>query len=194
MQSSSNWVVLARLLRPQGRKGELLADLFTDFPEQLVGRTELFLTSSGGTAAPSTARPVEVTSSWLPVGKNRGRVVLQLAGIDSISAAESLAGFELVVSDDNRMPLDDESVYVSELVGCTLFDENVAIGEITDVQFPTSADGARLSDAAAMLIVQSSGGEVLVPFVKPFVKNLDLPARRLVMSLPAGLVEVNQKD
>jgi len=188
----SSWVVLARLIRPQGRKGELLADLLTDFPDRLAGRKGLFLISPGSIDE-TAARAVEITSSWLPTGKNKGRVVLRFEGMDTIAAAEAVAGLDLVVSDDHRMPLDEDAVYISDLAGCTLFNEAVEVGEITGVQFPFSPDGARLQNAAALLLVESSAGEVLVPFVKAFVKTVDLPARRLVMSLPAGLVEVNRQ-
>ena len=190
---SSPWVVLARLVRPQGRKGELLAELLTDFPNQLAGRQGLFLMPRNSTTDRSAAKPVEITSAWLPVGKNKGRVVLHLAGIDDISQAEEIAGFDVVVPDSDRMPLEDGSVYISDLIGCNLFDGASAIGEVTDVQFPSTADGARLTDAAPLLEVRKEdGSEVLVPFVQAFVKTLDLSGRRLVMSLPAGLVEINR--
>jgi len=194
MQSeSSPWLVLASLLRPQGRKGELLAELLTDFPDRLVGRQGLLLIPTGSTADASSARHVEITSSWLPVGKNKGRVVLHFSGVDTISQAAEIAGFDLVVPDSNRVPLEDGSVYISDLIGCNLFDDSKPIGQVTDVQFPSSVDGARLSDAAAVLtVLKEDGSEFLVPFVEAFVKNLDLPGRRLDMSLPAGLIDINR--
>jgi 16S rRNA processing protein RimM len=93
------------------------------------------------------------------------------------------------------MPLDEESIYISDLVGCTLFDDAVAVGEISDVQFPASPNGTRLPETAPLLaVLAEDGSEILVPFVKAFIKTVDLPARRIVMMLPAGLVEVNRKD
>ncbi|RZU43485.1 ribosome maturation factor RimM [Edaphobacter modestus] len=190
---ASTWVVLAHLLRPQGRKGELLAELLTDFPDRFVDRKDLFLISSSN-AEDQSARPVDITSSWPPVGKNKGRIVLQFAGVDTISAAEAYVGMDVVVPADHRVPLEDESIYISDLVGCIVREETREIGRIGDVQFPAAPDGSRLSNAAPLLVVTTNDGEeVLIPFVKAFVKNLDLTARRLVMSLPAGLVEVNQQ-
>ncbi|QNI35659.1 ribosome maturation factor RimM [Edaphobacter albus] len=192
--SPTSWIVLAHLLRPQGRKGEVLADLETDFPDRLVGRKDLFLASPGFTGDRSEAKPVEVIASWLPVGKNKGRVVLHLAGIDSISSAEVLSGLDLIVSEDQRTPLDQESVYISDLIGCALYDEDTRIGDITDVQFSTAADGTLLPDAPALLIVRSADdpAEILIPFVKAFVKDFNPERRRLTMSLPLGLVDVNR--
>ncbi|HTF61080.1 MAG TPA: hypothetical protein VK638_00055, partial [Edaphobacter sp.] len=119
----------------------------------------------------------------------------QFSGIDTIATAETISGLDLAVPNDRRMPLDEESIYISDLVGCTLFDDAVAVGEISDVQFPASPNGTRLPETAPLLtVLAEDGSEILVPFVKAFIKTLDLPARRIVMKLPAGLVEVNRKD
>lgn len=184
--------MLAHLVRSQGRKGELLAELYTDFPERLVGREDLYLVPAGFSGEFATARRVEVTSSWLPVGKNKGRIVLGFSGIESISAADELAGLDLVVPEDHRTPLEDDSIYVSDLIGCTVFDRGVEVGPITDVQFPAAPDGSRLSDAIPLLVVQAEE-ETLVPFAKAFIKTIDLKGRRITMELPAGLVEINRQ-
>lgn len=191
-ENTFSWVVLAHLLRPQGRKGELLAELLTDFPEGLPGRQGLYLAASGSSSI-QQSRPVEVLSSWLPVGRSRGRIVLQLAGIESITAAEALAGLDLVVREEDRLPLEEDSFYISDLVGCELMDNSVPIGTVTDVQFPTAPDGTRLTEAAPLLVIDGADqGEILVPFVKAFVQRIDLPGRKIVMTLPAGLVDVNR--
>src|ERR1700721_4793835 len=97
MKSTPSWIVLAQLLRPQGRKGELLAELLTDFPERFEGHGRVFLAPAGFSGAQEEARSVEVTSSWLPVGKNEGRIVLQFAGIASTSEGEPIAGQGVVI-------------------------------------------------------------------------------------------------
>jgi 16S rRNA processing protein RimM len=188
------WIVLAHLLRPQGRKGELLAELLTDFPERFEERKQVFLAPSGFEGEAIQASSAEVVSFWLPVGKNEGRIVLQFAGIDTISQAEELAGLEVIVPDEERTSLDDDSVYIGELIGCMVYDGMTAVGEIADVQFPTTADGARrLEDAAPLLEVTSpDGNEILIPFAKAFVVRIDTIAKRLDMALPKGLVDVNR--
>jgi 16S rRNA processing protein RimM len=188
------WTVLAHLLRPQGRKGEVLAELLTDFPERFEQRKRVFLAAPGFDGEPSQAREAEVVAFWLPVGKNEGRIVFQFAGTDSISAAELLAGLEVIVPREERQDLDEDSVYIDELVGCILYDDEAAIGTVEDVQFATSADGARrLEDAAPLLVVSSiDGDEILIPFVKAFLLKVDTEARRIEMALPEGLVEVNR--
>jgi len=194
MKSTPSWIVLAQLLRPQGRKGELLAELLTDFPERFESQGRVFLAPPGFSGTQEEARSVEVTSSWLPVGKNEGRIVLQFAGIDSISDAKSIAGQEVVIPAEERLPLDDESVYISELVGCTIYDGAAVVGVVEDVQFPSTPDGGRrLTDAAPLLAVRSpEGDEVLIPFAKAFLVAMNTDAKRIDMILPVGLVEVNR--
>ena len=194
MKSSPSWIVLAQLLRPQGRKGELLAELLTDFPERFESQRRVFLATPGFGGTPEEARSAEVVSFWLPVGKNEGRIVLQFAGIDSISDAEVVAGLEVIVPEEERLPLDDESVYISELVGCTVYDGTAIVGVVEGVQFPTTPDGGRrLTDAAPLLEVRSlEGDEVLIPFAKAFLVTMDTDAKRIDMILPVGLIDVNR--
>jgi 16S rRNA processing protein RimM len=131
---------------------------------------------------------------WLPVGKNQGRIVLHFAGIDSISDAESIAGLDVVVPREERLRLEDESVYISELIGCTVFDGVRAVGVVEDVQFAMSADGARRLDEAAPLltVISPDGDEVLIPFAKSFLVSVNTEAKRIEMMLPEGLIEVNR--
>lgn len=190
----SSWIALAHLLRPQGRKGELLAELFTDFPERFEERKQVFLAPPGFEGEAAQARAADVVAFWLPVGKNEGRIVLQFAGIESISDAEKLAGLEVIVADEERMPLDDESIYISELIGCAVYDSSTAVGVVADVHFPATADGTRRLDEAAPLleVTSTDGEEILIPFAKAFVVSIDTEAKRIDMALPKGLVDVNR--
>ena len=103
-QRTPIWIVLAHLLRPQGRKGEVLAELFTDFPERFEGPKRVFLAAPGFDGEANDARSAEVEAFWLPVGKNEGRIVLQFAGIDTISDAELIAGMDVLVPREERRP------------------------------------------------------------------------------------------
>jgi len=192
--NSSSWIALAHLLRPQGRKGELLAELLTDFPNRFEERKRVFLAAPGFNGNAAQTRAAEVVAFWLPLGKNEGRIVLQFAGVDSITQAEMLAGLEVLVPDEERLPLDDDAVYISELVGCTVYDGGALVGVIADVQFPATADGSRrLEDAVPLLEVTSpDGNEILIPFAKAFVVAMDTKDKLVNMALPEGLLEVNQ--
>jgi 16S rRNA processing protein RimM len=189
-----SWIVLAHLLRPQGRRGELLAELLTDFPDRFKERPQVFLAEPDFKGKPDEARGVEVTSAWLPLGKNKGRIVLHFAAIDSISAAEAVAGMDVVIPFAERLPLDEESVYTSDLVGCTIYDNGAVIGVVEDVQFPTTPDGnSRLDDAAPILEVKSvEGDEVLIPFARAMIQEIDVAQKRIDMTLPHGLISINR--
>src|ERR1700761_2552642 len=193
-QTTPTWIVLAHLLRPQGRKGELLAELFTDFPERFEEPTRVFLSPSGFAGEESEARAAEVVGFWLPVGKNQGRIVLRLAGIETISDAEMVAGLDVLVPREERLPLEDDSVYVSELIGCTVYDGAMAVGVVGDVQFAMTADGARrLTEATPLFEGESAAGdEILIPFVKAFLIAVNTESKRIEMKLPEGLVEINR--
>ena len=194
-------MVLAHILRPQGRKGEVLADLFTDFPERFDQHPRVWLAPLGfadqtvtGLVAGVGAEPVEVASHWLPMGKNAGRIVFHFAGVDSIEKAERLAGKDVLVPLTERMPLAPGAAYVSDLIGCTVYDRGQALGVVESIEFPTTPDGSRkLEEAAPLLAVKSpEGDEVLVPFVSSFLEDIDLAAKSIRMSLPEGLAEINR--
>jgi 16S rRNA processing protein RimM len=194
MTDSNDWVVLAQLLRPQGRKGELLAELLTDFPERFDERCRVYLAAANFTGSSAEAKEAEVSAYWLPLGKNQGRIVLKFAGIDSISDAEKLAGLEVIVPREERLPLDEEANYISDLVGCTVYDGAMPVGVIEDVQFATTPDGLRRLEETAPMLVVTSGEreELLIPFVKDFVVAVDVAGKRVEMVLPEGLLDVNR--
>ena len=191
--------MLATLLRPQGRKGEVLAELLTDFPERFSENKRVFLASPGFSGLEAETRAAEITGFWLPTGRNEGRIVLHFAGTDSINAAETLSGLDVLVPRSERVELDDDASYISDLIGCAVYDcadpeHPVHVGNVTDVQFATTPDGnRRLDDAAPLLVLEAAQGEVLVPFVKSFLISVDQAQRRIDMSLPSGLIEVNRQ-
>jgi 16S rRNA processing protein RimM len=188
------WTTVAQILRPQGRKGELLAELLTDFPERFETDKQVYLASPGFNGTAADARTADVAHFWLPVGRNEGRIVLHFAGIDSIEAAEKLMGLDVLIPETERIELEDDASYISDLVGCVVYEQETAIGVVADVHFAMTPDGARrLDDAAPLLEVEGlAGEEFLIPFAKSFLVSLDVPAKKIVMQLPAGLLDINR--
>ena len=141
-------------------------------------------------------QPAEVAAHWLPVGRNAGRIVLQLAGIDTIEKAEQLAGKEVLVPITERLPLESGAAYISDLAGCTVYDHDQPLGVVDSVQFPTTPDGShRLEDAVPLLVILSTDGdEILIPFAKAFLLDLDVAGKSIRMELPAGLAEINRSS
>jgi 16S rRNA processing protein RimM len=202
MEPTTEWAVLARILRPQGRKGEVLADLFTDFPERFEERPAVWLAPAGFAEAAAAGSKVaapkqaEIVSHWLPVGRNAGRVVLRFAGVDSIEQAELLANHEVLVPLAERMPLDPDAAYISDLIGCTVYDRGELLGVVEGVDFPTTPDGSRrLEDAAPLLTVAATGGdEILIPFAKSWLLELNTAEKTIRMDLPEGLAGLNRNE
>ena len=190
-EAAGSWVWLGRIRRPQGRKGEVFAEILTDFPEKFAERKRLWLLSAsgGGGAATlpatqtSAPREMELTAHWL----HKGGVVLHFAGVDSISAAETLSGLIVAIPRTERAALGEDEVYIGDLIGCALVDvagdAPVSVGEIEDVD--------TTSGPVALLVVRGAAGEVLVPFAKSYLQKVDLKARRVEMALPEGLVDLN---
>jgi len=176
--SNADWAILARLVRPQGRHGEILADLLTDFPQLFAERKRLFLVVSETSRTPP--REVTLERHWL----HKGRVVLKFSGIDSINDAILLRGLLVAIPASERVPLSEGSVYISDLIGCEVVDVSsapVSVGKITDVD----------RESALLMVQAASGGEILVPFARAYLAEIDLDGKRIEMRLPEGLLDIN---
>lgn len=188
MTAPEQWTWLARICRTQGRKGEVFAEILTDFPEKFAERKRLWLLPDTA-RRPLTPRPpvpprkVQMNGHWL----HKGGIVLHFTGVDSISAAEELIGLVVAIPRAERASLAEDETYISDLIGCVLVDvagpNPLAVGEIKDVD--------RRAGPVPLLIVRSASADVLIPFAKDYLRKLDLDARRLEMALPAGLLDLN---
>lgn len=166
------------MLRSQGRRGEVAAALHTGFPERFAERRHLSALAPDG-----RRRELELEGFRL----HKGGVVLKFAGVECISDAEALAGYEVQVPREQRVRLQGGEQFVDDLIGCEVYDSERLVGKIADVQFGAGE--------APLLVVKAAAGkagqEYLLPFAEAFVKGFDPQARRLEMALPAGLLELD---
>jgi 16S rRNA processing protein RimM len=166
------------VLKTQGRRGEVAVELHTDFPERFAERRQIYALESEG-----RRRELQLEESW----PHLGYFILKFGGVDSISDAEHLVGCELQIPAAERTPLEPGAAYVSDLVGCTLWDmaagQAAEVGAITGVQFGAGE--------APLLIVRSGNKEFLIPFAAAYLRGIDLPGHRVEMELPEGLLEVD---
>jgi 16S rRNA processing protein RimM len=182
------WVWLARIRRSQGRKGEVFAEILTDFPDKFKERRQLWLlpTQASVAATAPAPRQMELQNHWL----HKGGVVLHFAQVDSITAAEALKGMTVAIPREERAALGEDEIYVGDLIGCVLVDvagaEAVRVGEIENVD--------RSGGAAPLLVVRGAKGEVLVPFTKSYLRKVNLEAKCVEMALPEGLIALNASD
>lgn len=181
MTPTEPWVLIAHLVRPQGRAGELIADILTDFPERFSERRNLTLLSPDG----KSTRPVELENYWL----HKGRVVLKFAGIDSITDAETLRNFDVAIPRNQRAPLDEDSVYIDDLIGCHIID--VGIANAGDLGPIIGVDRETTSTPLLLIQTASSKEELQIPFAKAWLRRIDLGGKRLEMTLPEGLLTIN---
>ena len=173
------------MLRPQGRRGEVLAELHTDFPGRFEERRNLW-----GLAPDGHRSELHLEEHWF----HKGGVVLKFGGVDSISDAERLAGFEIQVAREQRSRLETGAVWVSEIVGCQIWLEQGErlLGSVTEVQFGAGEAPLLVVKLPEMALPAGArDNTMLLPFAEEFVRKLDLPARRIEMELPAGLLDVD---
>lgn len=171
---ANEFISLARVLKTQGRRGEVAVELHSDVPDRLQRGLRLLVLGEGG-----SRRELKVEDAW----PHKDLLVLKFRGIDSISDAEQLVGCELQVPRAERAELQQGWSYVSDLVGCLLLDAGKRVGEIRDVRFGAGE--------APLLVVGSGKGELEIPFAQEFLVRVDLEGKHIEMNLPEGLLEVN---
>jgi 16S rRNA processing protein RimM len=201
---TQRWVIVARILRPRGNKGEVAAQLLTDFPERLTKLTEVFLGASGRAGA-AEPRLTPLKSCWLSQN-HKGQAVFHFEGCNSISEAEKFRGLDVLLPIEKRVPLLAGQYFLDDLIGCLVF-ENFAeppivssspcslatapslLGVVKDVQIPGEGMAG-----TPILVVDTSAGEILVPLAEDICTRIDTAARRIDVELPEGLRDLNEKN
>ena len=171
---TGEFITLARVVKTQGRHGEVAVEVLSDVPDRFVQGMRLFALGKDG-----RRQEVQLEGFW----PHKSLLVLELAGIHSLSDAEAFVGCELQVPSAERAELEPGWSYVSDLAGCTVFDAGREIGQVSEVRFGAGE--------APLLVVTAAGKEYEIPFAQAFLKRLDVGAKRIEMALPEGLLEVN---
>ena len=173
----SDWddmVLVGRIARAHGNRGQVIVNPATDFPEERFKPGSVLHIRRGDTSEPMTVENVRF---------HRGRPIVGLVGIDTMNAAEALAGTELRVGVDALQPLPARSYYHHDLIGCTVVTvHGEAIGRVKSVD----GDGA-----GSRLVVENTNGEVLIPMVEGICVAVDVAGRRIVVAPPEGLLGLN---
>jgi 16S rRNA processing protein RimM len=199
-EASKRWLQVARILRPRGNKGEVVAELLTDFPERFSNLKQIYLKKDDG-----EPRLAPLERFW--VDRNHpGMGVFHFVGYASISDAEKLRGFEILLPLEERVALPAGKYFVTDLIGCTVFesvgqetklsspacsmeDAPRVVGTVRDVFFPGEAVAG-----TPLLQVDTPGGELLLPLAEDICLRIDVAARRIDVRLPEGLDELNASE
>ncbi len=161
-------VTIATLRRPRGNKGELAATPLTDHRDRFQSLTRVFL----------AGKPVPLEKAWWH-GED---LVLKFGGIDSISAAEPLAGLDVEIPREERVPLAPGQYYLSDLMGCEVFDggpqSGVSIGKVSGWE-----------ELPGQTVIEA--GDVEFPY--RLITAVDLERKQITVELPEGLRELNRE-
>ena len=174
-------VVVGRIVRPFGRRGEVVVEPLTDDPGRFL---ELRAAEVGAPDGKGTRRSLE------SVRIHRGRPVVRFAGISDIDAAETLRDLEVRIGEAERPALPAGRYYLDELVGCRAESaEGEHLGEIVDT-WDTAGP-------CLLVLRRPDGAEDLIPFVEALCVSVDAArgdaAGRVVLDLPDGLLGLNAR-
>ena len=170
---SGELVVIARAVKPRGLKGEIVAELLTDFPERFEDVEELVLVSPRG-----ERKPGDLESYWF----QNDRVILKLAGYDDVETAKELVGFEFAVPESERVPLPADHYYDWELEGCTVKVGDESIGTVRSV--------IKTGGTEILAVADENGKERLIPLVDSIVVEIDALGKTIVVDPPEGLLDL----
>lgn len=194
-------MIVARILRPRGNKGEVAAELLTDFPQRLTGLKEVFIGASGGAGAVEPC-PIALKSCWLSQN-HKGQAVFHFEGCNSISEAEKFRGHDVFLPIEKRVTLAAGQYFVDDLIGCSVFETSAEpfvvasspcslasapsfLGVVKQVQI--TGEGVA---GTPLLVVDTSAGELLVPLAEDICPRINTAARRIDVVLPDGLRDLN---
>jgi 16S rRNA processing protein RimM len=197
---NARWVQVARILRPRGNKGEVVAELLTDSPDRFSICKRVYLQK--GNEEPKAIR---VERFWLD-RNHPGMGVFHLAGCATISDAEKWRAYDVLLPMEERVALPAGKYFVTDLIGCTVFEiveskSKLAsapcsmeeaprvIGTVRDVFFP--GEGVA---GTPLLRVETAGGELLVPLAEDICTHVDVAGRRIEVRLPEGLNELSTPE
>jgi len=176
---SSEFVVIAYLRRARGIKGEVIGDSLSSHSERFQKLGRVFLRKA------EAVREEKVQSVWM----FRGDPVFKFVGIDSMTAAEPLTGFEVCIPVSERASLAEGEFYFSDIVECDAYEgetyeSGTKIGKFAD--WHENGAGQTWFE-----IVDESGKSFLVPFHRAIFVEIDVAAKRVRLELPEGLRDLN---
>jgi 16S rRNA processing protein RimM len=166
-------ISIARIARPQGKRGEVIADLLTDFPGRFATLDQVRVKRASG-----ELQVLELENSWL----HKGRVVLKFTGYDDINRAEELRDARVLIARDQLVELPADTYFDFDLIGCEV--------ATTDGRQLGRVEEVRNYGAAPLLVVRDGDRELLIPLALSICVEIDVAEKRIVVNPPAGLLDL----
>ncbi|MEU9761617.1 ribosome maturation factor RimM [Streptomyces sp. NPDC047985] len=169
-------LVVARIGRAHGIKGEVTVEVRTDEPELRLAPGAVLVTD------PASAGPLTIETGRV----HSGRLLLRFEGVRDRNAAEALRNTLLIAEvDPDELPEDPEEFYDHQLIDLdVVLADGTGIGRITEITHLPSQD--------LLIVERPDGGEVMIPFVEEIVTEIDLEEQRAVIAPPPGLIDETQ--
>jgi len=171
-------IIVARAVRTRGLKGELVAEILTDFPERFEDVTELTAVAAG-----RERQQVELESYWF----QNDRMVLKFVGYDTIETAKALVGYQFGLPEAERVELEADEYYDWELEGCAV--ENKLGDRVGKVREVMRTGGVELLVVVADEADEGSR-EVFVPMAESIVVEIDIARKKILIDPPEGLLDL----
>ena len=178
------WLEIGKIVAPQGLSGELRVYPKSDFPERFVQPGQRWLLRPGETQP----QLVELLAGRYLEGK--GLYVVQIAGVEDRQQVEALRGSLLLVPQSDRPPLGEDEYHVLDLIGLEVFmqESDQFVGTVVDI-IPAGNDLLQVQLHESFLSDKAQK-KVLIPFVKAIAPVVDLEAKRIEITPPVGLLEL----
>ncbi len=173
--AQSSFIAIARIARTRGNRGEVLADLYTDFPDRFNALVEVWLEFDSG-----QRQRMAIEDSW----QHKGRFVFKFAGVDSISAAENYVGCWIVVPTDRAVELPEGTYFDHDLIGCSVQDTRGNQLGIVDSVLRIAGN--------SQLVVKDSKREYLIPAVESICIRISIEQKQITLDPPEGLLDLNK--
>ena len=167
-------ITVARATKTRGLKGELVADLLTDFPERFETVSRVFAISSG-----KDLRELELEDYWF----QNDRVILKFRGYDTVEAAQALVGFSFALPEEERVELPEGEFYDWELEGCTVEHNNGStVGRVSKI--------LRTGGVELLAVEDEASREHLIPMAESIVVSIDIASKKIIIDPPEGLFDL----
>lgn len=169
---SEGLVAIAKIVKPRGLRGELIAEILTDFPERFEHTTEVVLVSPEGNET-----KLKIEDFWF----QKDRIVLKFADVNTVEKADVLRNSEVCVAESDVVALDEGEFFDWQLEGCVV---ETVVGERLGIVKELMRTGG-----TEVLVVESNGKDFLIPFAESICIEVDVDSKKIIVDPPEGLLD-----